>query len=299
MVVPRGWSALEKQRSPDQTLQIAKPMATDIRFKTAAFLLFISWVVTVFSLLHSIWHYKLERKSPGHLIIGIFKYTPLKYALMLPLALVMVGYEAAIAFDFDISPLKLHGTTSYMYGLGWTPILLIFVVMEIYGYVDPNEDRELIRQRRIRGAEIDRELGITKKPHWWSRLHGDHNLNVHDMIAKNAKEIGGGKATTKNLESSIEMGNMPVSQRRGSSKIEASDAMRLAAGLLFPTPSGTSERSDPFSDSHARDRSRSRGRGGNGAAPSARVAMSDRSESTASGVTLNAPPQKIKSMLDI
>jgi len=302
MVVPRSWGAIEKQRDPDQARLIAEPVATDIRFKIAAFSLFGGWLTTVYSLQHSIKHYKPRNRGVHNRIFGLIRYTPKKFLLTLPLSLAMIGYEAACAFDFSISPLKNKPDIGMMYGLGWGTIAAIFLVYEVSGYIDPNEDRELIRQRRIRGAEIDQEMGITKKPHWWSCLHGDNkSVNVHDRIARNVHEIGGGRATTKNLERSIEMGNMPASHRRDSSKPKGDlEAIRLAANLLFPTPSGMSERSDPFSDNP--DRGRSPGaRSGVARETSSisRAPVSDRSDSTNSGLTLGAQPQQIKSMLDV
>lgn len=196
-----------------------------------------------------------------------------------------------------------------MYGWGWGTIVLILAVYEIAGYLDPNEDRELIRQRRIRGAEIDQEMGITKKPHWWSRLHSDNReLGVHGRIARNVGEVGGGRATTRGIESNIEMGNMPVSknmaerigERPGKGEL---DAVRIAAKLLFPANNGSplSESREAFRDHPDRGRSPgdTRPRGPN---QTTRNAMSDRSRSTgtqASGATLNAPPQQIRSMLDV
>jgi hypothetical protein len=302
MVIPRSWGNIEEQRDPQQTSQFAEPTATDIRFKLAAFFLFGGWLTTVFSLHHSIRHYKPRNRGILNRSVGIIKYTPPKFLLTLPLSLVMVGYAAACSFEFSISPLNLNANLGMMYGLGWGSISLIIIVNEIYGYIDPNEDRELIRQRRIRGAEIDREIGITKKPNWWRRLHGDNReLNIHDHIARNVGEIGGGRATTKNLERSIEMGNMPVSKRRDSNKsIGELEAIRLAANLLFPNASSVegSERMDPFTDQP--DRGRSPG----DARPremrnETRAGLSDRSDSTASGVTLSAQPQVVRSMLDI
>ena len=189
-----------------------------------------------------------------------------------------------------------------MYGLGWGTIALIIVVYEIYGYINPNEDRDLIRQRRIRGAEIDQEMGITNKPHWWRRLHTDNReLNIHDVIARNVGEIGGGRATTKNMERSIEMGNMPVSKRRDSNKpVGEIDAVRVAANLLFPSASPT-ERSDPFRDNPGRGRSpgEARREASGAGRGETRAGLSERSDSTASGVTLGAQPQVVRSMLDV
>lgn len=90
-----------------------------------------------------------------------------------------------------MSPLNQEGDPAYIYGLGWAPIAAILIVHEVAGYVLPNEDRELIRQRRIRGQEIDAEMGYTKKPHWWRLLHGEQNMSVSEALAKRAREVGG------------------------------------------------------------------------------------------------------------
>jgi len=190
-----------------------------------------------------------------------------------------------------------------MYGLGWGTISAILVIFEVFGYIDPNEDRELIRQRRTRGAEIDQELGITKKPQWWSRLHGDNSISVHGHIARNVSEIGGGRATTKNLERSIELGNMPVSKRRDSDKgVENLETLRTAANLLFPA-STIIETQERFID--LPEMGRGRGRDVAGSSPETqplRPTTSERSDSnhsTGSTVTIGARPQVIRSMLDV
>jgi hypothetical protein len=221
----------------------------------------------------------------------------------------MVSYAIGCSFDFSISPLNLEVDLGTMYGWGWGSVTLILVVYEIAGYLDPNEDRELIRQRRIRGAEIDQEMGVTKKPHWWSRLHGDNReVGVHEQIARNFGEVGGGRATTKGIESNIEMGNMPVS-RSTSEKIGERpgkgefNAVSLTANLLFPANNGSpsNERRDVFRDTPERGRSPGDARPRAPSQPT-RTATSDRSNSTgtqANGTMLGARPQKIRSMLDV
>jgi len=287
MVVPQAWGNIEMQRDPDQAQLIAEPTATNIRFKLGAFFLFAGWLTTVFSLHHSIHHYKPRNRGLFNRIIGLIRYIPPKFILTLLLSLVLIGYEAACAFDFDISPLKLHTNIGMIYGLGWGPIVLIFIVYEIAGYFDPNEDRELIRQRRVRGADIDREMGITKKPNWWNRLQGDSYLNVHDRIAKNVSEIGGGAATTKNLESAIEMRSMTTKQNEPKKR----DPVISGTSVLFPGSSGTTLNT-PFSDNPPRGRNP-------GAAPESRTPLANRSDSSNSGVSITANPQKIRSMLDV
>jgi hypothetical protein len=235
---------------------------------------------------------------------GLMKYLPPKFLFTIPLALVMIGYEAACAFEFSISPLKINTNLGFMYGLGWGPIAMIIVVQEIHGYLTPNDDRELIRQRRVRGAEIDREMGITKKPHWWSRLKVDNqSMNIQNSIARNVSEIGGGRATTRNLERSIEMGNMPVSKRRDSSKpVPEITNLRNAANLLFPANTGIEETQERFTDHPEPGRGRTASNSAAETSPTPRTGLNDRSgsnDSAASGLTLGARPQQIRSMLDV
>ncbi|KAI9745910.1 MAG: hypothetical protein M1818_000591 [Claussenomyces sp. TS43310] len=282
-------------------------MATDIRFKAAAFFLFASWLVIVFSLWHSIKHYKLRNQGPFDRTIGGVKLTPRRFRLTIFLALIIVGYSAASAFDFEISVIKVQipGSSSnvaWVYGLGWTPIAMILLVQEVSGYLIPNEDRALIRQRRSRGAETDRELGIVMKPHWWSRLHSaDEDLNIHDAIARNVKELGGGRAITRNF---VEMGNMPASrasERRDEPlyNIDTPEAVTIGASILFSQSSDLSERKDPFAD--ASEGTFSKGRGRVGAADIQRggSASFERSLSAQRSISLNGPPQKVRSMLDV
>jgi hypothetical protein len=303
MIVPRSWSAIEKQRSPEQSRLIAQPSATDIRFKVAAFLLFGSWLTTVFSLQHSIKHYKIRNRGLFNLMVGVIRYMPAKFLLMIPLSLVMIGYEAAIAFNFSISPLNINTNLGIMYGLGWGVIAAIVVIQEISGYLNPNEDRELIRQRRVRGAEIDQEMGIQKKPHWWSRLNGpNQELNVHAQIIKNVREIGGGSATARNVERNIEMRIMSK-QQDNNKPVEDLETVHRAANLQFPAHIMQEETQERFTDRPDSVRGRSfLNTKDNEQSQVERHNFIDRSESkssSASGATLGAQPQQIRSMLDI
>jgi hypothetical protein len=332
MTVPRSWNEIEEQRSPDQTAEVAEPNSTDGRFKAGAFMLFLAWLVICFSLRHSLHHYKPRNRGAFNSTLGFLRYTPLKLLLTIPLAFVVVAYSGALAFDFTMSPLNVNGSIPFIYGLGWAPIALIFFIYEVAGYIDPNEDKELIRQRRVRGAEIDAEMGYTKKPHWWSRLHGDNDLSVNAAIAKNVREVGGGAGTLEDLDGSIEMGTLPKKtpgrtsgrtpsmrkdvelgsfaarqafQRREErlSKSLTPEAVKVGTSLLFPTTSG--EPLSPFSDRPSDEKSMQgstdRGRpGGSSMTDSTRGGVtSERSTSTASGTTLNGPPQQIRSMLDV
>lgn len=294
MLVPRSWGKIEFQRDPEQARLRAAPVATDVRFRLAALFLFLAWLTTVVCLWHSIKHFKPKDRA-----LRMIKYTPPKFYLTLLLTLAMIGYEAACAFEFSISPLNIDGNLGMMYGLGWGTIAMIFVVYEIAGYIDPNEDKELIRQRRLRNAEADQELAIAKKPTWWSLLNNNHSASVHDQIRNNVNEVEGGQPSTRNLQRSIEMGTMPVSKtQHPTNPFRDGETARTAPSLLFPayTMEETQER---FTDRPGP----AKGRSGNSQNLSfddvAKHGSNERTSSTNTTVTLGASPQQIRSMLDV
>ena len=212
MTIPRTWTDIEYQRSLQQQNRLAKPAATDNRFKAAGIFAFLAWCTICYSLQQSIHHYKPKNRGAFNSTIGLLRHTPTKFIIAIPLLLISVGYAIASSFVWDISPLKYNVMVGWMYGLGQGPIFLILLVFEVWGYIDQNEDRVLLEQRAERGRSIDTELGLAKKPGWWSKLSGGHHLTMEQRLASMTGEIGGGRATGKNLERTIELGNMPAAR---------------------------------------------------------------------------------------
>lgn len=205
MTIPRPWTSIEYQHSPQQADALAKPSATDARFKAGGLLAFLAWCTICYSLRHSIHHYKPKNRGLWNSFRGFLRYCPFHFALAIPLLLIIVGYAIASSFVWTISPLKFDGDPGWMYGLGSTPTFLIIVIFEIRGYLDPNEDRVLIAQRVERGRENDAHLGLTKKPGWWTKLSGDRHLTPEQQLKALTTEVGGGRATTRNIERAIEL----------------------------------------------------------------------------------------------
>ncbi|KAL2023294.1 hypothetical protein VTK56DRAFT_3032 [Thermocarpiscus australiensis] len=255
LIVPRNWEPIEHQRYPQQILDEAIPTATDGRFKAAAFCLAVSWLTIVFSLRHSIKHYCPRNRGLFNRVAGFVRYTPARFLLIIPIAAVIPAFQALVAWHFAYSPLNVDGLKAAIYPGGYTPSLLILYIQVIFGFLTPNEDRELQRQRRMRGQELDREMGIVNKPSWWRRVNGEHtpaNESMRDRVARNVREVRGarhtaapGPATTTNTPAdSVEMGTVPPSSRvtrpaaeqytGKSDRRRQERAIELAAGLLFP-----------------------------------------------------------------
>ncbi|OBT63380.1 hypothetical protein VE03_07254 [Pseudogymnoascus sp. 23342-1-I1] len=323
MSVPRNWTPISYQRSPSQALQIAAPQATDGRFKSAAFFLLLAWLTILFSLLHSMHHYT-PRPSLAARILS----TPPAFLLTLPLTLTIVAYQFLAAFSFAHSPLNLAADPAIIYALGWAPIVLIFVIHEVAGYAHPNEDRELIRQRRRRGQDLDREMGYTRKPPWWRRLNGHHNLTVQQALARNAQEVSGAPKAAdgqgmddvemspmpppsrRNAEREIRVDNTPagraLARREGRREAELDERVREAARALFPGPQQTGEgrKKEDVREYLMGDDLDGSGRGRPGMGTGTGGEESGRSGSTGSVASttttmVGVRPQVVRSMLDI
>lgn len=223
LVIPRNWGNIEKQRSVEQTRAVARPSATDNRFKASAFILFVAWLTCVYHLRHSIKHYKERNRGIMNRAVGLIKFTPYRFLLIIPIALFVAVFQAITVWKFEWSIMNVSGNRVAIFVGGYVPAILIMLIQIIAGFINPNEDRELIRQRQLRGAETDRELGIVRKPAWWSRLNGNMaNESMRERIARNVREVGGGRATAKNIDESVEVRTRDAESGSGGAGIEMS-----------------------------------------------------------------------------
>jgi hypothetical protein len=204
MIIPRNWDFVKKQRYPEETARVAEATATGIRFKLGAFFLFVCWLTICFSICHSIKNYKPRHRGIFNRTVGFIGSIPLRFVLLVPLLLGLIGYQALISFEFDFSLMNLHSSTPIVFGWGYGIQLVILWVQIIYGAVAPNEDKELMRQRRARGAAVDQELGIVRRPAWWRRVKGEHLLGFRDKLVRNVKEVGGERATGRRTMGDME-----------------------------------------------------------------------------------------------
>ncbi|KAK4209286.1 hypothetical protein QBC37DRAFT_294857 [Rhypophila decipiens] len=336
LIIPRNWENIQFQRFPEQTESVARPSATDGRFKAAPFCQLVAWLLSVYSLWHSIKHYRARDRSIAHRAIHFFSYAPWRFLLILPLALAVIVFQELVAWNFDWSPMKVKGSNVAIYVGGYVPSLLIVVIQSVFGYFNPNEDKELLRQRRVRERNLNQEMGIVNKPGWWNRLNreGLPGESMRDIIARNVREVGGRKPTTQNPEqavldrnpdveaapaNSVEMGpipeqSLPSPVSAGNLSGARSDArreertMEPVSGVLFP---GQNEGPDAAARRHAElmmdgpipaqppPPYEERGRQ---VLPlgDARSTSEQRSVSVNTETTLtNQPQQQVRSMLDI
>lgn len=169
MVIPRGWTFAQKQRSEAQISSSAIPAALDARFKAGSLLAICCLAVTVFRLAYSSRVYHVQ--IPGILLQVVL------------LVAIRLAYMLAGSWVWQISPYRLDVNIGWLYGLGYAPILLILYLLNLRGYLNENEERILIAQRASRGEGDTirlepREYHVGSHPQkasalsWWSGSRG-------------------------------------------------------------------------------------------------------------------------------
>jgi hypothetical protein len=302
MVIPRNWSPIDDQSSPQQQTALAEPMATDARFKAGSIFAALAYVVIIYDLRHILHNYKPHPPGIWKSFDNFLTHTPARLFFSIIVLGIKVAYTIASAWVWDVSVMKYNAQPAWPYGLGYGPSLLIIIILNVWGYIDRNEDLELIDQRRARGRVADAELGIVKKPAWWSRVRGDQYLSDEQRLRNLTTEIGGGAPTARHLAQSVELGNMGISRSATLTGVTTGGDSEITSAPGMRDRSRSRPRDDPFRDSSPEDQ---RGRRSSpmpalGREQSAiTMASNDSGRSGMTGSTLNVPPQKVRSMLDI
>jgi hypothetical protein len=273
MVIPRSWTGLQMQRSAWLQTNVAEPAGTDGRLKAGSILAVCAWIVIWVSLWHSLRHYKPRRVGFFNKIRGFFQDCPTRLYLCLIVLAARLGYGIASAWFWDLSLFNVDVNPGWPFGLGYGTTLLVIIILEVDGALRPNEDRALIEQRRLREQQTDADMGIVRKPGWWSQ--GNQYQTDEQRLKNLTTEVGGGRPTARNVQANFEMDNIAVRNR---------SKTRPEGGSALMTPQ--SDGPDPFRDPSPRP--------GAARAPS--------TTSMGSGTTMvsdAAQAPRIRSMLDI
>jgi hypothetical protein len=319
IIIPRNWNPLQLQRAPTQTPFEAEPMATDSRFKAAGFVLAACFAIIIFSLHHSIRHYFIRRTAGATsttihenttLVSSTFawvRHIPPRIAVQLVALAGMIVYQILCSFYWDASILNVHSSLVATFVGGHVPMIVILLTQCVWGLCTTNEDRVIIRRRRERGVEDDRELGIVRKPAWW-RLRRPEG--VKEALERRGREISGrrpGDAPSPHHEGSGQSlpqvrgvgntlgvaGSTPApnrAPRTGGNAAALTPEQREAAqraGLTLdgpPPPSYTEATAPPVATVEEGDGDTMR---------------TERSDRTGDTLRTPPPPQQVRSMLDV
>ncbi|KAI5295856.1 hypothetical protein KEM52_006699 [Ascosphaera acerosa] len=233
LVIPRSWTPFQKQRSPDQADAVARPAATDSRFKAGAVVAFLSLVVILYSQCHSIYRYTAKPRNELTRFCFYPLAAPFKFTLCFALVLVRLVYGAVAAWSWHYSPARQHVGPGALYGLGYAPPLLVIAVLNVWGFLQRNEDRLLLRQRDQIALHMDGELGIDRraaKPVWWQRMRPDYhpgfghdaNGRLRTLIANAGAGTAGAPAHRDASEAGVEVTNIEMDKIDGRQERRAS-----------------------------------------------------------------------------
>jgi hypothetical protein len=125
--------------------------ATDGRFKASSLMPVFAFLVIVWSIGVTEFYYQ-----------PVAKKIPWKIPACLFLVLIRIGYNIAVAWDYEISPMKQKVPEAYIFALGYVPVLLIMLVMIVAAWREKNDDLVIKDIRDQRHAKMDSELGISR-----------------------------------------------------------------------------------------------------------------------------------------
>ncbi|CAI6339085.1 unnamed protein product [Periconia digitata] len=297
MTIPRSWTAIQKQDSPEQTELIARPAATNTRGKAGAVMAALAWLVICVSLYHSMHHYKSTPPGIFGKIASTARNCPWHLLAVILILAVRVAYGLAAAWIWDLSVFQKDVHIGWPFGLGYGSILLVIVVFEIAGFLQENEDKQLIAQRIARGRVQDAELNLVRKPNWWNRHMANRFASEEQRLREMTREVGGGGGGGGGGEE----GGRGSMRATSGADVEMNDL-----NMKIRNRSTSRPPNDPF-----RDESPPRGRGGTGRVESetasVRTERTDLTGQTLGGGGSHAgaesragvPQQRIRSMLDV
>ncbi|KAF8537408.1 hypothetical protein BDD12DRAFT_745034 [Trichophaea hybrida] len=146
--VLRSWTDIARGTwSLDHSSAIAN--ATDGRFKASSVFGLIAWMIINVSVYVSVKYYQ-----------PVSRQVPWKILLCLAGIFVRVVYNIAVAWKYDVGPLRPFTPVSYIYALGYAPIVFCMVIMVIWGRLEMNDDLQIKELRKQRERRTDYELGI-------------------------------------------------------------------------------------------------------------------------------------------
>ncbi|KAF2444113.1 hypothetical protein P171DRAFT_463849 [Karstenula rhodostoma CBS 690.94] len=157
LTIPKPWSPIQKQNSPEQTRAIAMPAATDTRNKAGALVAALACLTIAASLSHTLHIYKPHTHTPA---------VPIHLLLNLALLALRTAYAIVSSFAWSLSLSNHAVPIAYPIALGYAPPLLIILAANAAAFRVENEDKQLIAQRVARGRVHDAELHLVKKPSW-------------------------------------------------------------------------------------------------------------------------------------
>lgn len=105
----------------------------------------------------------LSSRSIGKMALFYIQGAPPQFLVAITLLIVKISYDIASAFSFFISPLRYMVNPGWIYGLGYTPVLLLIALFNFCGLCEENEDKALILQNTELESAFASDLGVNNR----------------------------------------------------------------------------------------------------------------------------------------
>lgn len=173
----------------------------------------VAVAVICYSLEHSVYRYipkpisGTRRGAWGRQAMFYIQGAPSQYLIAIILLLIKIAYDIASAWDWNISPLRYSVHPGWIYGLGFTPAILLIILFNIVGLCEINEDKAIIAQRMEIETALASDTPLGKKSlmdKWIGRLHlpmTKHKKREKEVEMENIKKDDGVEVTAAERDS--------------------------------------------------------------------------------------------------
>jgi hypothetical protein len=128
LTVLRNWNSL---------IGVDASSAIDTRWKVGIFFAALAWLQILAQIAVTRYYYKVPR-------------VPWLIPSMLFLLAVLIAFHFTFIFNFNLSPFNVNSNVLFIVLMGYLPILLIVILLDLSGLARENEDRVLIELREKR-----------------------------------------------------------------------------------------------------------------------------------------------------
>lgn len=236
-------------------------------------------LVIWYSLEHSIYRYIPRPTAQAHRPTFYLTSAPSQFLVAIALLLIKIAYAIASSFIWSINPFNANTNPAYLYVLGYSPALLILLLINLCGLCEVNEDKQLLIIRGESTARSKRRFK-RKKPAW---------LQSGRLASFFSRDSAAADPDDQGVERFIEMGVIKPPLDEAKDDIAAQVTPRSSDRVVVFSDSGTADSIDYIEPVVGQMRApETRGRNG--------LARTRSCESTTVG---DEPPQVARSILDV
>ena len=164
--------------------------------------------------------------------------------------MVKIAYDIAAAFAWSISPLRFGVHPAWVYGLGYTPALLLIALFDVCGLCETNEDKALIARRMwvhtvLAGEEEGKEREENRKD--GSERGGKRQVKWRWLLRRGRNVGGGGGDHDDHGDDNDRRCNCLEMDTVAGGSVRDEKPVGVTTASATPTDSQSNQTANPFS----------------------------------------------------